>query len=1617
MVYLNTVRYFILLGVALLPSIGLAESQSALSMTAPDLSMGASGSFSTSHITGAAASNSGSILHSYAGITKFIQTSGTGKFSALNGVTRYGVQFDTFQIFQSFLTSNFFTLANSGSSCPSASDYNYMLVRFRSSDVPRNPQTANSVNTFVGGSLHYDPVANPIFSGGDYFNLAGPTLTSSPSHSLTGYSGASCASGKIRLDANGTTPFDPLATLYFGARTFALITSGGNPKLAIGVPQQTLSGASMTALSDYVFTGLYTEFSSKDTQVQKNVYLYPDSSGTTFTIRNADSLTDPTSYTNVGTLTCTSLNSPMTGFCNGTLTLDGVGGSGNAACLVSTDATENLLMCSALHPSNNAVAVSFITKTNKNSALQLAVPATAASVALANDSTTLTATLTNLSSRYIPTLGEPADPSLRLATPWTNASAYGGGNGTCGTSLKAYNSCTFTVTYNPSALGTHTRTFRSAYDNGTTTVNATTTLIGTAGLSSIAVTPSTSSYIVGATPQFTATATYSDASTQDVTSAVIWSSDTPSNTSITSAGLGTVAAAGAATISANLAAVSGSRAITGYSAPPDVGSLTATSNFSTVATLAWVSGGATTSVYTLSYQSGATAPASCSLGTTISSATIGSATSYDVIGLTGSTQYSFRVCAKDANGNAASGTTVSVTTPAYDHRIFVTSTTNSGNLGGLSGADTICQTRAVAGGFSGTWKAILSDTTFNASSRIVITGPVYNTNNTLVATGKTDFWDGALSVAVGYNEFGVAASANTWSGSTSSGAKDQPNSCSNWTSNSASNYAAYGQTGVATSNWIAAGSSALCSNNYRLYCINNQFNYSDIVSLTGYQGTNSGDVDVTIDFPADTTGYSSVAIRRLTSSVSAANGDCTAGTLTHTLTSFADTTVTDATGSASTYFSYLACVYNSASQLVSVKPLLSVKSKGTTPTNQIFVTSTTYPGNMGGLSGADAYCQSAADAGDLEGTWKALLSDSTHSGVQRLSILGAIYNLKGDVIATNKTDFWDGTVTAVNYNEFGIAVANSHVWTGSTSSGEKYLSNNCNDWGSSGSGVSGGFGASGATTTAFSWTTATCNNAKRIYCVSNQFTAQEVSGFSGVAGSSNGDIDLTIDFPADTSQYDSVVIRRLTSGSAAGNQDCTSGTAIHTYTSFADTTLTDSTGSASTYFSYLACVYNSSGQLLNSKAALAIKSMGTTPSSLIFVSSIFYTGNLGGISGADTICQDSATSAGLAGTWKAILSDSTTSAVVRNIFPGAVYNINGSLIANNRNDFWDGSFSNGVQYSENGIPVPTNSHVWTASTGMGVLEYSGSCSDWSSGGAGVSAVFGNSYSATTQAFNWQATPCNNYKRLLCIQSEFNYSAMTALTGVEGSSSGDIDLTIDFPVTTTGYDSVVIRRLTSGASTANLDCTSGTGIHTYTSFADTTLTDATGNADTHYSYLACVYNSSGQLLSAKPLHNIKTKGVTTTHRMFVSSAVSNGNLGGLVGADASCQAFASAAGHTGTWKALLSDSSTDAATRLTISGKIYNMNLGKVADNAADLWDASFDTAVAYTEHGLAPATIFPWTGSTSAGLKSASVCSDWASSSSAVSGTFGLGYTTNSGITQSTSTCDTTNRALYCISQ
>lgn len=161
----------------------------------------------------------------------------------------------------------------------------------------------------------------------------------------------------------------------------------------------------------------------------------------------------------------------------------------------------------------------------------------------------------------------------------------------------------------------------------------------------------------------------------------------------------------------------------------------------------------------------------------------------------------------------------SVTTRAGQLRIFVTSGTYNGDLGsyasaggntGTAAGDAICQSEAGVLGYSGTWKAILSDGSTNAKDRLTLVYPIVRASSTSTVVESADLWAASLETSLN------GSATWSWTGTNSDGTK-HTNTCSGWTTNSSGN----GATGIGsatTGSWLS-GNNFACSTAQRLHCI------------------------------------------------------------------------------------------------------------------------------------------------------------------------------------------------------------------------------------------------------------------------------------------------------------------------------------------------------------------------------------------------------------------------------------------------------------------------------------------------------------------------------------------------------------------------------------------------------------------------------------------------------------------------------------------------------------------------------------------------------------------------------------------------------------------------------
>jgi hypothetical protein len=129
---------------------------------------------------------------------------------------------------------------------------------------------------------------------------------------------------------------------------------------------------------------------------------------------------------------------------------------------------------------------------------------------------------------------------------------------------------------------------------------------------------------------------------------------------------------------------------------------------------------------------------------------------------------------------------------------------------------------------------------------------------------------------------------------------------------------------------------------------------------------------------------------------------------------------------------------------------------------------------------------------------------------------------------------------------------------------------------------------------------------------------------------------------------------------------------------------------------------------------------------LVFVSHAFYTGNLGGVAGADAKCQAAAGDAGWPGTFRAWISDDFSSPSIRfDRSPGPYVRTDGRRVALNWNHLTEANFFNAISLNEAAGQV--FSDVWTATTTDGKQNPNSTtpCRNWTSTG-GLIAYVGES---------------------------------------------------------------------------------------------------------------------------------------------------------------------------------------------------------------------------------------------------------------------------------------------------
>ncbi|MGC1903298.1 MAG: Ig-like domain-containing protein [Candidatus Acidiferrum sp.] len=341
-----------------------------------------------------------------------------------------------------------------------------------------------------------------------------------------------------------------------GANLSSITIAPANPSIPVHTMQQLTATGTYTDGSSADLTALVTWSSSANTVATVNATgaITGLSAGTAMITATLNSVSQSTT----ATVTAPTISSISVTPEDLTLPL-GISQQYTASAIYSDGTTADLT--SGVTWSSSSAVVTTIDSTGLASMLSAGTTTITASVGSLTDSTDLTVVGAHLTSITV----SPATASLADGTEqqFTATGTFDDGSTQILASAQWSSSAPNVLTVNSTGLGT-------AVAAGTATVTATSgTIKGTASVTvtnatlvSLTIAPTNSTMPIDATKQFTATGTFSDNSTQDMTQLVLWKSSKPSVAIINASGLVSSVATGTTTIQASSGSVVQSTTLT-----------------------------------------------------------------------------------------------------------------------------------------------------------------------------------------------------------------------------------------------------------------------------------------------------------------------------------------------------------------------------------------------------------------------------------------------------------------------------------------------------------------------------------------------------------------------------------------------------------------------------------------------------------------------------------------------------------------------------------------------------------------------------------------------------------------------------------------------------------------------------------------------------------------------------------------------------------------------------------------------------------------------------------------------------------------------------------------------
>ncbi len=156
------------------------------------------------------------------------------------------------------------------------------------------------------------------------------------------------------------------------------------------------------------------------------------------------------------------------------------------------------------------------------------------------------------------------------------------------------------------------------------------------------------------------------------------------------------------------------------------------------------------------------------------------------------------------------------------HVAFVTPVANAGDIGGIAGADTLCQTAAMNAGLHGKFLAWLATPATSPNARFFRATRAYVLPlGTVIAGNYTELTNPPIKAAVGYDASGALSPiTKAWSNVSNDGTYNpgDGNACANWTSSSAGDRGSWGNAQGNGNGWSNSSSDSCNTAAHGIYC-------------------------------------------------------------------------------------------------------------------------------------------------------------------------------------------------------------------------------------------------------------------------------------------------------------------------------------------------------------------------------------------------------------------------------------------------------------------------------------------------------------------------------------------------------------------------------------------------------------------------------------------------------------------------------------------------------------------------------------------------------------------------------------------------------------------------------